>query len=45
MSRHLAVLRRAGLRATKRQCRYVRYSLDLPQLSLLGTDSLAAVLR
>ncbi|MER6900638.1 DUF5937 family protein, partial [Amycolatopsis sp. NPDC000740] len=45
VSRHLAVLRRAGLLTTKRQGRYVRYSLDLPQLSSLGTDLLAAVLR
>ncbi|MBN9742688.1 transcriptional regulator [Amycolatopsis sp. A1MSW2902] len=45
VSRHLAVLRGAGLLTTKRQGRYVRYSLDLPQLSSLGTDLLAAVLR
>lgn len=40
VSRHLAVLL-----TTKRQGRYVRYSLDLPQLSSLGTDLLATVLR
>ncbi|MFD2472278.1 DUF5937 family protein [Amycolatopsis silviterrae] len=45
VSRHLAVLRRAGLLTTQRHGRYVRYSLDLPQLSSLGTDLLAAVLR
>ncbi|MET9263831.1 DUF5937 family protein [Amycolatopsis sp. NPDC004079] len=45
VSRHLAVLRRAGLLTAKRQGRYVRYSLALPQLSALGTDLLAAVLR
>jgi DNA-binding transcriptional ArsR family regulator len=45
VSRHLAVLRRAGLLATRRQGRYVRYTVDLPGLTALGTDLLAAVLR
>ena len=45
VSRHLAVLRRAGLLAARRQGRYVRYTLNLPDLTALGTDLLAAVLR
>ncbi|KEF05668.1 MULTISPECIES: DUF5937 family protein [Streptomyces] len=43
--RHLAVLRRAGLLTPRRQGRYVRYTLNLPDLADLGTDLLAAVLR
>ncbi|MFD4240275.1 DUF5937 family protein [Streptomyces sp. NPDC058525] len=45
VSRHLAVLRRAGLLTGRRQGRYVRYTLNLPDLTALGTDLLAAVLR
>ncbi|KUJ67139.1 ArsR family transcriptional regulator [Streptomyces albus subsp. albus] len=45
VSRHLAVLRRAGLLSTRRHGRYVRYTLNLPDLTALGTDLLAAVLR
>ncbi|WP_410677046.1 DUF5937 family protein [Amycolatopsis sp. cmx-4-68] len=45
VSRHLAVLRRAGLLTTRRHGRYVRYALDLPEVTALGTDLLAAVLR
>jgi DNA-binding transcriptional ArsR family regulator len=45
VSRHLAVLRRAGLLTTERRGRYVHYSVDLPALTALGTDLLAAVLR
>ncbi|MEW1774470.1 helix-turn-helix domain-containing protein [Streptomyces sp. NPDC086777] len=45
VSRHLAVLRRAGLLTARRQGRYVRYTLDLPDLAALGADLLAAVLR
>ncbi|MFC8537516.1 DUF5937 family protein [Streptomyces sp. NPDC057249] len=45
VSRHLAILRRAGLLTTRRHGRYVRYTLSLPALSGLGTDLLAAVLR
>ncbi|MEV0172212.1 DUF5937 family protein [Streptomyces sp. NPDC050803] len=45
VSRHLAVLRRAGLLTTRRHGRYVRYTLNLPGLTALGTDLLAAVLR
>ncbi|MBH5333876.1 helix-turn-helix transcriptional regulator [Streptomyces pactum] len=45
VSRHLAVLRRAGLLTPRRHGRYVRHSLNLPDLTALGTDLLAAVLR
>ncbi|MFF4368329.1 DUF5937 family protein [Streptomyces sp. NPDC001594] len=45
VSRHLALLRRAGLLAGRREGRYVRYSLNLSDLTALGTDLLAAVLR
>ncbi|WP_405657566.1 DUF5937 family protein [Streptomyces sp. RK9] len=45
VSRHLAVLRRAGLLTTERDGRYVRYTLKLPDLTALGSDLLAAVLR
>ncbi|MGW3644708.1 DUF5937 family protein [Streptomyces sp. NPDC000878] len=45
VSRHLAVLRRAGLLTARRHGRYVRHSLNLPDLTALGTDLLAAVLR
>jgi DNA-binding transcriptional ArsR family regulator len=45
VSRHLAVLRRAGLLTTQRHGRYVHYSIDLPVLTALGTDLLAALLR
>ena len=45
VSRHLAVLRRAGLLTSQRRGRYVRYTLSLPDLTALGTDLLTAVLR
>ncbi|MFZ3467772.1 DUF5937 family protein [Streptomyces sp. 4.24] len=45
VSRHLAVLRRAGLLSARRHGRYVRYSLNLPEMTTLGVDLLAAVLR
>ncbi|MER5791551.1 helix-turn-helix domain-containing protein [Streptomyces sp. NPDC001980] len=45
VSRHLAVMRRAGLLTTRRHGRYVRYSLNLPDVTALGADLLAAVLR
>jgi DNA-binding transcriptional ArsR family regulator len=45
VSRHLAVLRRAGLLSTRRHGRYVHYTLNLPDLTALGADLLAAVLR
>ncbi len=45
VSGHLALLRRTGLLVGRREGRYVRYSLNLPDLTALGTDLLAAVLR
>ncbi|MCK2220381.1 helix-turn-helix domain-containing protein [Actinomadura sp. ATCC 31491] len=45
VSRHLAVLRRAGLLTARRQGRYVRYTVNVPELTALGADLLAAVLR
>ncbi|GAA1257681.1 DUF5937 family protein [Kitasatospora nipponensis] len=45
VSRHLAVLRRAGLLTTRRRGRYVLYELNLPASARLGTDLLEAVLR
>lgn len=45
VSRHLAVLRRAGLLTVRRRGRYVLYALDLPTSARLGTDLLEAVLR
>ncbi|MEV0254550.1 DUF5937 family protein [Streptomyces sp. NPDC050732] len=45
VSRHLAVLRRAGLLTARRRGRYIHYSLDLPAMTALGTDLLSAVLR
>ncbi|MEV4070327.1 helix-turn-helix domain-containing protein [Nonomuraea fuscirosea] len=45
VSRHLAVLRRAGLLTTQRHGRHVRYSVNLPDLTALGADLLTAVLR
>ncbi|MGW2228453.1 DUF5937 family protein [Streptomyces formicae] len=45
VSRHLAVLRRAGLLAPRQPGRYARHTLNLPDVTSLGTDLLAAVLR
>lgn len=45
VSRHLAALRRAGLLTARRDGRYVRHTLDLPAVTALGADLLAAVLR
>lgn len=45
VSRHLAVLRRAGLLTATRRGRYVHHTLDLSAVTTLGTDLLAAVLR
>ncbi|MFB6857729.1 DUF5937 family protein [Streptomyces sp. NPDC056341] len=45
VSRHLAVLRRADLLTAQRHGRYVRYTLNLSDLTALGADLLAAVLR
>ncbi|KAA2253806.1 winged helix-turn-helix transcriptional regulator [Solihabitans fulvus] len=45
VSRHLAVLRRAGLLSTRRRGRYVLYELDLVAGARLGSDLLEAMLR
>ncbi|MEV6979279.1 DUF5937 family protein [Kitasatospora sp. NPDC093806] len=45
VSRHLAVLRKAGLLTTHRRGRYMLYQLDLAGSARLGTDLLEAVLR
>jgi DNA-binding transcriptional ArsR family regulator len=45
VSRHLAVLRRAGLLTAQRRGRYVRHTLNPPDLTALGADLLAAVRR
>ncbi|MFI6156333.1 DUF5937 family protein [Kitasatospora sp. NPDC051170] len=45
VSRHLAVLRRAGLLTTRRRGRYVLYQLDLAVGTRLGSDLLEAMLR
>ncbi|MGW7055664.1 DUF5937 family protein [Streptomyces sp. NPDC054887] len=45
VSRHLAVLRRAGLLTTQRRGRYVLHGLDLQVVSRLGSDFLEGVLR
>jgi len=45
VSRHLAVLRKAGLLTTRRRGRYVLYELDLSTSVRLGADLLEAVLR
>ncbi|MGW2253860.1 DUF5937 family protein [Kitasatospora sp. NPDC001660] len=45
VSRHLAVLRKAGLLITRRRGRYMLYELDLAGSARLGSDLLEAVLR
>ncbi|WP_019549278.1 DUF5937 family protein [Streptomyces sulphureus] len=45
VSRHLAVLRKAGLVTVERQGRYVKYQLDIPVVARLGGDFLETVLR
>ncbi|WP_035841208.1 DUF5937 family protein [Kitasatospora azatica] len=45
VSRHLAVLRKAGLLTTRRRGRYVLYALDLSTSARLGADLVEAVLR
>lgn len=45
VSRHLAVLKKAGLLTTRRRGRYVLYELDLDTCARLGFDLLEAVLR
>ncbi|MDT9689630.1 DUF5937 family protein [Streptomyces sp. P9(2023)] len=45
VSRHLAVLRKAGLLTTQRRGRYVMHQLDVTVVARLGSDFLEAVLR
>ncbi|MFC1420178.1 DUF5937 family protein [Streptacidiphilus cavernicola] len=45
VSRHLAVLRKAGLLTTHRRSRYVHYELDATTAAALGSDLLEALLR
>ncbi|MBO1333869.1 DUF5937 family protein [Streptomyces sp. VRA16 Mangrove soil] len=45
ISRHLSVLKKAGLVTTRRQGRYVQHQLDLGVVSRLGGDFIEGVLR
>lgn len=45
VSRHLSVLKKAGLVTTRRRGRYVLHQLDLTVVARLGTDFLEGVLR
>ncbi|WP_189936325.1 DUF5937 family protein [Streptomyces sulfonofaciens] len=45
ISRHLAVLKRAGLITTRRRGRYVQYRLDLGVVARLGSEFIEGVLR
>ncbi|NUR69973.1 MAG: helix-turn-helix transcriptional regulator [Hamadaea sp.] len=45
VSRHLAVLKQAGLLTTSRRGRYVLYQLDLMVCARLGADFVEAILR
>ncbi|MFD3941183.1 DUF5937 family protein [Streptomyces sp. NPDC058579] len=45
VSRHLAVLKKAGLLTTQRRGRYVLHQLDVTVVARLGSDFLEAVLR
>ncbi|GAA0497275.1 DUF5937 family protein [Streptomyces olivaceiscleroticus] len=45
VSRHLAVLKKAGLIRTRRRGRYVLHQLDLQVVARLGSDFLEGVLR
>ncbi|MBT2491453.1 winged helix-turn-helix transcriptional regulator [Streptomyces sp. ISL-96] len=45
VSRHLTILRKAGLLTTQRRGRYVLHGLDLQVVSRLGSDFLEGVLR
>lgn len=45
VSRHLAVLKKAGLITTRRRGRYVLHQLDLTVVARLGSDFLEGVLR
>ncbi|MEU5114105.1 DUF5937 family protein [Streptomyces longwoodensis] len=45
ISRHLGVLKKAGLLTTRRRGRYVLHQLDVTVVSRLGTDFLEGILR
>ncbi|WP_217207184.1 DUF5937 family protein [Streptomyces sp. AC550_RSS872] len=45
ISRHLSVLKKAGLITTRRRGRYVLYQLDVASVARLGSDFLEALLR
>ncbi|MEV7418162.1 DUF5937 family protein [Streptomyces sp. NPDC089919] len=45
VSRHLSVLKKAGLLTTRRQGRYVHHQLDLTVVARLGSDFLEGILR
>ncbi|GAB2828512.1 DUF5937 family protein [Streptomyces daliensis] len=45
VSRHLSVLKKAGLLTTRRRGRYVQHQLDLSIVAKLGSDFLETVLR
>ncbi|WP_254886202.1 DUF5937 family protein [Streptomyces sp. NA02950] len=45
VSRHIGVLKKAGLLTTRRRGRYVLHQLELTAVSRLGTDFLESVLR
>ncbi|MGP4011729.1 DUF5937 family protein [Streptomyces sp. 4N124] len=45
ISRHLSVLKKAGLITTRRRGRYVLYQLDVTVMARLGSDFLEALLR
>ncbi|MFC9294469.1 DUF5937 family protein [Streptomyces sp. NPDC057011] len=45
VSRHLAVLKKAGLTHTRREGRYVQHQLDLTAVARIGSDFIEGVLR
>ncbi|MEU1594169.1 DUF5937 family protein [Streptomyces sp. NPDC005708] len=45
ISRHLSVLKKAGLLATRRRGRYVLHQLDVTAVARLGSDFLEGILR
>ncbi|MEU8779651.1 DUF5937 family protein [Streptomyces sp. NPDC048606] len=45
VSRHLAVLKKAGLLHTRRQGRYAQHQLDLSVVARIGTDFIEGILR
>jgi DNA-binding transcriptional ArsR family regulator len=45
ISRHLAVLKKAGLVTTRRRGRYVLHQLDVSRVARLGSDFLEGILR